>query len=55
MKKFWWAVLFFFLAAFIAFSRIYVGVHFPTDVVIGSLIGGLSAWAVLKLFKADRT
>jgi undecaprenyl-diphosphatase len=33
-----WAVLFV-LAAAIAFSRVYVGVHYPTDVVGGAILG----------------
>jgi len=33
----------FFLAALIGISRIYNGVHFPVDVVVGSVIGILSA------------
>jgi undecaprenyl-diphosphatase len=27
------------LAAFVAFSRVFVGVHYPHDVVVGLLIG----------------
>lgn len=37
------------LAALIAFSRLYVGVHFPTDVLGGLVIGMFSAWAALHL------
>ena len=29
------------LAATVAFSRIYIGVHYPLDVVVGALIGVL--------------
>lgn len=37
------------LAALIAWSRLYVGVHFPTDVLCGVLIGIFSAWAAGRL------
>ncbi len=40
-KALWWV-----LAALIAYSRIYLGVHFPTDVVGGALLG-LTVGAVL--------
>ena len=33
------------LAALVAYSRIHVGVHFPADVVVGSLIGTVCAQA----------
>lgn len=36
-------------AGVIGFSRIYIGVHYPLDVVFGALIGILSALLVLKL------
>jgi undecaprenyl-diphosphatase len=39
-----------FLAACIAFSRIWTGVHYPTDIIAGALIGTISAWAVHRLF-----
>ena len=32
----------------IGFSRVYLGYHFPHDVVIGWLIGGVLLWAFLK-------
>lgn len=38
-------------AAVIAFSRIYIGVHYPLDVFIGAVIGILSALMVLKYEK----
>lgn len=35
-------------AALMGFSRLYVGVHFPTDVLVGALVGALSAWLIHK-------
>lgn len=39
------------LAAFIAFSRIYFYVHFPTDILAGSLFGILIGFAVNRLLR----
>lgn len=36
------------VAALMGFSRLYVGVHFPTDVLAGALVGCLSAWLAHK-------
>lgn len=37
------------LAAFIGYSRVYIGVHYPSDVVAGSVIGGLTTVLMLLL------
>ena len=46
-----WGVALLVLAGLIALSRLYVGVHFPTDVLAGALIGtllGLAAAAIAR-------
>jgi len=39
-------VIFFIIAGFIGWTRIYLGVHYPTDVVVGALLG----YGITKLF-----
>jgi undecaprenyl-diphosphatase len=40
-------IVFLALAALIGYSRVYVGVHYPFDVVAGAVIGALCAASVL--------
>lgn len=40
------------LALLIALSRLYVGVHYPGDIVTGAIIGSLMAWLVYKVYDA---
>lgn len=39
------------LAVLISWSRLYVGVHFPTDVLCGAVIGIFSAWTAWQIIK----
>src|SRR5919108_3823891 len=51
------APLFVLLAAAIGYSRVYVGVHYPGDVVVGALLGvlcGLAALLALRAVQARR-
>ena len=41
-----WGIAFFILAAAVAVGRVFVGVHYPIDVLAGALLGIASGWAV---------
>lgn len=38
------------MAVLMGLSRLYVGVHYPTDVLAGAVIGSLCAWAAWKAY-----
>ena len=46
-----WTPLFLALATGVGLSRIYMGAHFPLDVIIGGLVGIIFAWGVWLLRK----
>jgi undecaprenyl-diphosphatase len=46
-----WRVPFFLLATLIALSRLYNGVHYPTDVVAGAVLGVLTALLLLGVIR----
>ena len=47
----WLVTLIFPWAFFIAYSRIYVGLNYPSDVLSGALFGLMLAWAAGKIYR----
>lgn len=45
-KHYYWLILW---ASIISYSRMYLGVHYPTDIIGGMLVGIFSAWIAVKL------
>ena len=42
----------FFIASFlISISRVFVGIHWPSDILTGAIVGIFSGWLILKIFK----
>ena len=48
----WMGALAIFWSLAVGYSRIYLGVHYPGDVMVGFLIGATFAWLVFKLMMA---
>ncbi|WP_300027735.1 phosphatase PAP2 family protein [uncultured Maribacter sp.] len=49
-REFNWVYLFYIWPMLFAMSRVYVGVHFPIDLMVGALVGICSAWLFYKLY-----
>ena len=47
LKRF--AFPFFFIASLVAYSRVYIGIHYPLDNILGAGIGILIAWPLWRL------
>jgi undecaprenyl-diphosphatase len=52
IKKRWYTVCIIIWAATVSYSRIYLGVHYPGDVLCGAILGALIGWGVYKLYEA---
>lgn len=48
-KEYKWVGLMFVWAAIVAYSRIYLGVHFPGDILVGGIIGVVAALVLFYL------
>lgn len=46
-----WAGLIFLWALAMSYTRIYLGVHYPGDILVGALVGILSGWFGFKFFQ----
>ena len=51
--KFWWGagLLFFFASFLISISRVFCGIHWPSDILIGAVVGVLSAFLIFYSFR----
>jgi undecaprenyl-diphosphatase len=50
IRKKWYTVSIIMWASVICYSRIYLGVHYPGDVICGAILGSFIGWGIYKLF-----
>jgi undecaprenyl-diphosphatase len=50
-KKVKWAGVFFLWPLFFSYSRLYLGVHYPLDVLVGAFVGIMLAWMFFLGFR----
>ena len=56
IKKRWFTISIVLWASVVGYSRIYLGVHYPGDVVCGSILGAMVGWGIYKLYlHTDKT
>ena len=51
VRKKWFSIFMICWAAIIGYSRIYLGVHYPGDIICGAAFGALVGWGVFKLYE----
>ncbi len=51
IKRRWFTFSIIIWAAVVGYSRIYLGVHYPGDVIFGSILGALIGWGIYSLYK----
>ena len=50
IRKRWFTISIILWALVVGYSRIYLGVHYPGDVICGSILGALIGWSVYSLY-----
>jgi undecaprenyl-diphosphatase len=50
IRKKWYSVSMIIWASVVGYSRIYLGVHYPGDVICGAIAGALIGWGVYELY-----
>jgi undecaprenyl-diphosphatase len=51
IKKRWYTICIIIWASVIGYSRIYLGVHYPGDVICGAMVGAFIGWGLYKLYE----
>lgn len=51
VRKRWYTICIILWASVIGYSRIYLGVHYPGDVISGAMVGAFIGWGVYKLYE----
>lgn len=54
IEKKWYTITILVWAALISYSRVYLGVHYPGDVLSGALLGSLIGWAIYRALMLTR-
>lgn len=50
IRKRWFTVMIISWALIVGYSRIYLGVHYPGDVLCGSMLGAFVGWGIYSLY-----
>lgn len=50
IKKRWYSISIIIWALVVGYTRIYLGVHYPGDVICGSLLGAFIGWSMISLY-----
>ena len=50
IRERWYSIFIVIWAAIVGYSRIYLGVHYPGDVLCGSILGALTGWGIYSLY-----
>ena len=51
IRRRWFTALMLFCTVLICYSRIYLGKHFPMDLVWGTLVGAILGWAAYQAYR----
>jgi len=50
IKKRWFTISIIIWAAIVGYSRVYLGVHYPGDMICGSFLGALIGWSMYRFY-----
>jgi undecaprenyl-diphosphatase len=51
IKRRWYTICIIIWASVICYSRVYLGVHYPGDIICGAILGAFIGWGIYKLYE----